>query len=334
MHARSAVLRSVALIASTLASVSAASASADPGPTAAELDQARELFGTARRLEDDGRWPEALELFQRIAAVKLTPQVRFHLALCLENVGAWTAALDGFRGADEAARWSAPDVVNEAREHLRALEARVPTVRLRVTGDVSGVALLLDLRGVPLDGRPRRADPGPHVAELRRAGQPVGRAEFTLDPRTARTVDLRVAEAASLPPATPAHFASPLPDARSNTRALQRSLGWTALAVGGASAITTGVFVGLRAGARDRLDNACPTLTDCPAGVASIVREGKTDATLVNVFGALTGVAAATGLVLLVSAPPERAPAKPRSAALPRLSLAFTGAGFVVKGGF
>ena len=106
-------------------------ASAGPEPTEADLNQARERFGEARRLEDAGRWGEALTLLQRVAEVKTTPQVRFHIALCMENIGLWTEALDGYAQAAGEAKGSAPDVVTEANEHIRKLEGSMKRRSLR-----------------------------------------------------------------------------------------------------------------------------------------------------------------------------------------------------------
>ncbi len=74
------------------------------------------------------------------------------------------------------------------------------------------------------------------------------------------------------------------------------------------------MFIGLREGALNRLDEACPAMTQCPRSVATIVDEGKTYATLVNVFSVLTGVAAVGGVALLFTAPSSRSSAAPPSA--------------------
>src|SRR5262249_4863896 len=49
-------------------------------PARGELDQARETYRTALALETAGDWAGALAKMRDVAAVKLTPQVRFHLA--------------------------------------------------------------------------------------------------------------------------------------------------------------------------------------------------------------------------------------------------------------
>ena len=301
--------------------------SAGAAPSEADLTQARERFGEARKLEDAGRWAEALALLQRVAEVKMTPQVRFHVALAMENVGLWTQALDGYAQAASEAATGAPDVVKEANEHLRKLEQTIPTVSLRVEGAAAGDQLLLDRRPLPIDDRPLpiRADPGPHTAEVRRGATVLAREYFAVEARSTRRVELHIgsiapepdrksepapAPAPSAAPSAPAS-AAPLPPLPSGAGSVQRALGWTAIGVGATSLILTGAFVGLRANAMSRLTAACPALTRCPTSVSSIVGDGKTDAALVNVFGVLGGVAAAAGVVLLLAAP---TPGRPASA--------------------
>src|SRR5689334_16529333 len=51
------------------------------------LDKARAQFQQGLALETAGDWAGALSLFVQVAAVKLTPQVRFHVGLCEEHLG-------------------------------------------------------------------------------------------------------------------------------------------------------------------------------------------------------------------------------------------------------
>jgi hypothetical protein len=295
-----------------LLSLGSGLASAGPEPTEAELSQARERFGKARQLEDAGRWKEALEQLLRVAEVKMTPQVRFHIALCRENMGLWTEALDGFAQAASEAKGTAPNVMIEANDHIRKLNDSMPTVTLRVNGADASDALFLDRRALPIDDHPLaiRADPGPHRAEVRRGETVVAREFLTLEPKTTRRIELKIGSVAEPPPgwtdpdsANPGHAGGEV-RVPPNPGSTQRALAYGALGLAGASAIATGVFIGLRGGALGRLDAACPTLMGCSRSVVEpIVTEGKTYATLVNVFGALTGVAAVGGVVLLFTAP-------------------------------
>jgi hypothetical protein len=75
-----------------------------------------------------------------------------------------------------------------------------------------------------------------------------------------------------------------------------------------------GVFIGERASAMASLTAACPALTQCPRSVAPTVSAGKTDALLVNVFGVAGAALAATGVVLVLTAPSSAAAPPPPTA--------------------
>lgn len=320
--------RLIALIAFCIGPLLSRPANAAPGRTEAELAQARERFVAARKLEDAGLWAEALAQLKLVAAVKTTPQVRFHIALCMESLGQWTDALDGYAQAAVEAKGIAPDVVAEANEHIHKLETATPTVSVHVVDAVAGDTLFLDRRALPVDDHPLaiRADPGPHRAEVRRAASVVAREYFTLEPKTTRRLELRVGSVAPTPPdwtgddkATTSDVKATSPEGAPRSGDTQRVLGYISLGTAGLSVIAAGTFIGLRAGALGRLEAACPTRTRCDPTVGSIVREGKTYAALVNVFGILGGAAAVGGVALLLTAP--RPDASPPSA--PTVSVTF-----------
>src|SRR5215213_7178870 len=63
---------------------------------AAELKKARLQFQQATELERAGNWTAALQAFREVGQVRMTPQVRFHIAVCEENLGRLVAALGGY----------------------------------------------------------------------------------------------------------------------------------------------------------------------------------------------------------------------------------------------
>jgi hypothetical protein len=311
----------------------------------AEIAQARERFVIARKLEDAGRWAEALMQLKLVAAVKTTPQVRFHIALCMESLGQWTDALDGYAQAATDAKGIAPDVVVEANEHIHKLETATPTVSVHVVEPVEGDALFLDSRALPVDDHPLaiRADPGLHRAEVRRGATVIAREYFMLDPKTTRRLELRVGSVAPTPPGWKDEATSTDRGDKGTPAAgtpgsgeTPRVLGYVSLGTAGLSVIAAGTFIGLRAGAQGRLDAACPALTRCDPAVDAIVREGKAYAALVNVFVVLGSAAAAGGVALLLTAP---RPA-PRPASAPAANVTFAPilgrgvAGLSIEGAF
>ncbi|MDC3960759.1 hypothetical protein [Polyangium jinanense] len=296
-----------------------ASVWANEPPTAAELKEAREQFTRGRKLEDEGKFAEALALFQSVGQVKMTPQVRFHIALCLEHTGKLVDALETFRIAAREATSTAPNVVAEANQHIDALEKRVPTLTVLVAKGHPGDAISLDGRPVTA-GSALRVDPGGYAVTLRRDGAVVSEQRVTLEEGKSLRVELA---------ATPGGEGS----GPSAPFSLQRTLGWTAVGVSAASLVTMGVFIGLRSDRLSKVEAACPTLTNCDPSVAPIANEGATYATLVNVFAGLSGAAAVAGVALLLTAP---APAPSAPSAGLRLNPVFApGVGFVsVEGRF
>src|SRR5262245_59971432 len=147
-------------------------------PAAAELAAARQLFNEGKEHEKRKRWADALATFKKVAAVKMTPQVRFHIALCEENLGKLVAAINGFElAAEEAAQAGAmaSDVAENAPARADALRKRVPVLRLDVRGELGTSRVLLD--GAPvaaaLVGTNIPVDPGAHTIDLETDGKTV-----------------------------------------------------------------------------------------------------------------------------------------------------------------
>ena len=100
---------------------------ADTGADA--LKKARESFGQALALQTAGDWAGALALLKDVAAVKSTPQVRFNMALCEENLGKLVAALGDYELAASDARAEKADQVAEEVEGRReSLRQRIPKI--------------------------------------------------------------------------------------------------------------------------------------------------------------------------------------------------------------
>ncbi len=67
--------------------------------------------------------------------------------------------------------------------------------------------------------------------------------------------------------------------------------------------------------------------------MSPIVRDGKTDATVVTVFGVLGGVATAAGVTLLITAPSRPSRRLPGRAAVPAAWVELGAGGRVALGG-
>jgi hypothetical protein len=143
-------------------------------PTPAQLQAARDLFAAAERDEDGEHWSDALEKLRRVADVKLTAGVRYHVALCEEKLGRVATAYAHYVEArDAAAREGNAEVLGLMSDPILAkLRARVPTLTLDVPS-AAGVSVTVDGVVEPpgLWRVPVPIDPGAHRIEATAPGR-------------------------------------------------------------------------------------------------------------------------------------------------------------------
>ena len=96
-----------------------------------ELWIARGKFQQAIELERAGDFAQALRLLREVGQLKMTPQVRYHIALCLDNLGQLVAAV----GSYELALADADTVGQSFREtvekNVARLRARIPKLQIK-----------------------------------------------------------------------------------------------------------------------------------------------------------------------------------------------------------
>jgi hypothetical protein len=301
----------------------------------AEIAAARQLFKEGKDLEAEDRWAEALERFEKVAAVKMTPQVRFHMALCHENLGRLVAAINGFELAGDEARRAgkgAEDVAENAPKRAAALRARVAKLEVHVTGTILQSKVLLDGEPVPkaLYGTAIPVDPGAHKIELDTDGTITFRKDVTLQEGESQpiAIEVRDVEKVDEPPPPPPPPPPPADEGMGRIPAYAAA-GVGVLALGGA-----GVFLGLRESTLASIRENCPTDTTCDSRYRDDIEaqqsDGKTYTTAANV---LLGVGAAglvtAGVLWFVLAPEE-----PASSGSTSVSVAPAGPGVVVSGRF
>jgi hypothetical protein len=154
----------------------AASGASEPSPS--EISVARRLFQDGKAAEDAGRWREAAEKFRSAIAIKDTPGMRFHLARCEEEQGAFVEALVEYDRARELIDhgMNAADVeklLPAARERVRA---KVGLLTLKLPADVQNITVELDGRALSRSvlEEPMPINPGKH----RLVAVAAGRAKF------------------------------------------------------------------------------------------------------------------------------------------------------------
>jgi len=273
-------------------------------PTAESLKLAREQFDRALALQTAGNWAGALALLKDVAAVRSTPQVRFNIALCEENLGRLVAALGDYElAAADARTEGAEKVAVEVAARLEALRQRIPRIVVQRGSGAEAATVRLD--GVSLGdaviGTPMPADPGPHTVEATAPGFSAFKRTLRVAERESQTL---VIELEPLPRAEPVQLVppQPLPPPSSG-----QTLGIVIGSIGLASLGASGVFFYLRSAAIDDLDTVCgPDRRSCPASAQDRIDEGRLYTTLGNVGLAAGAVGVGVGLVLLLAGGGER----------------------------
>lgn len=312
------------------------SAMADPTPE--ERAAARQMFTEGKELEKQKSWADALEKFRKVGAIKMTPQVRFHIALCEENVGHLVAAINGFELAAEEARSagaSAAEVADNAPARAEALRKRVAMLRLTISGKQISSKIVLD--GSPLGKAaqdvPIPLDPGAHVIEVQdAAGKSTFKKELSVSEAGSESVEITFADvepppavSSTAPPPPP-----PLPP-RSRTPA------YIAGGLGVALIVTSGVFYGLRAGTISELTDSCTdkvALTGCDPSKKGLADTGATYGTVSAVTLGAGLAALGTAGVLFFVLGPRKQPAAQSSAPATSLTVTPTGTGLRLQGTF
>jgi len=186
-----------ALIAGYLLVGATATRTASAAPTPADIATARALFAQATADEQAGRWSDALLKIRRASAVKMTPGLRFHIALCEERTGHLVAALDDYTAAQAAARADGNrEVLGLVSEPLLSLKVRLPTLAINMPARFQTADAQAEVR---LDGAPVAAgavgthipvDVGSHTIQATAAGQTPYAITVTVVERQAATVDV------------------------------------------------------------------------------------------------------------------------------------------------
>lgn len=217
---------------------------------AAELTRARAAFQQAIELEQAGNWAAAVQRFREVGQVRMTPQVRFHIALCEEKLGRLVAALGGYELALADADAVGPDFRSEVQSNVNRLRERIPKLVLK-RGEGADAALI-ELNGVSVGessiGVDVPQDPGPHAVTAKAPGYKPFESTVTLAEGERQTVEIVMEP---LPPAPPPDQPATPPPKKINI---------VPYAVGGAGAATllaSGVFFVLRQSTLSGLEDAC-----------------------------------------------------------------------------
>lgn len=252
-----------------------------------ELRAARELFQDAYRDEQDRRYPEALEKFQRVAKVKETGAVRYRIASVLADMGRLREARDIFRALARATTPSDAEIAASAADEAASLDRRIPKVTLRIQAPPANARVYVDGTPVPATTSTIELDPGEHIVAAK-AG------DLLVQEKT-----LHVGEGKETH-----HTVSFGPQTSDATVPI------VVTAAGGALLLTSAVLIALREGAIASIRDACPNDV-CPTASRSDVESDRDRANLYRPLALGLGlggvVAAGVGVYLLLRHPAANA---------------------------
>jgi hypothetical protein len=142
--------------------------------TAREVETARELFAEAEQDQAAERWADALDKLERVATIKETAGVRFHLADCQERLGMLVKALRSFERSQQlASAEGSTDVLELVGPRVASLRVQVATLRMRVPKGEGAVTVRLDhaVFSDMNDGEELTVDPGTHQVVIEVGGK-------------------------------------------------------------------------------------------------------------------------------------------------------------------
>src|SRR4051794_31241637 len=204
-----------------------------------ELAKARAQFQRAIELEQAGNYSTALEQFRDVGQVRMTPQVRFHIASCEEKLGRLVTALGGYQLAFADADSVGEDFKAEVDAAVTRLEASIPKLVIQRGSGAEAAEIQLD--GVALGassvGVPVPLDPGPHSISAKAPGALPFSQTVTIAEHEQKTVDVVLTAEPQAPQVAPAGVALPPAVDNSNPRLIPYVIG----GVGIASLIGAGV---------------------------------------------------------------------------------------------
>jgi PEGA domain len=221
---------------------------------AAELKKARAQFQQATELEQAKNWTAALQAFREVGQVRMTPQVRFHIAVCEEGLGRLVAALGGYELALGDAEKIGPDFKAEVEENVTKLRVRIPKLVIERGAGANAAAIELD--GVAVGdssvGVEVPLDPGPHAVTAKAPNHRPFEANVSLTEEETTRLEVKLEE---LPPELLRTGGGAAAPEKPPSKVVPFVIG----GVGVASLIGSGVLFGLRQSTVKELEDACGT---------------------------------------------------------------------------
>jgi hypothetical protein len=299
-----------------------------PGQASAQdeaaLREARGKFQKGIELEHAKNWAGALKIFREVGQIKMTPQVRYHIATCEENLGQLVAALGGYELALAQSEDMHPNFIAEVQGSIDDLRARIP--KLIIERGEGAEAATIELDGVQLGensmGAETPVDPGPHTVTATAQGYEPYRKTIKVSEGAVETVSITL---------LPEPKAAAKPNEGEATLVVDskaRDYGpWPYVAGGvGAAGIVLGTtFLVLSQGKVGKLKKLCGDNLDCSSLVGSDLDDAQKLDKQAHSFEAVGWVGIGVGVVglgagaymLLTGKPKSESPEAARLALQP-----------------
>jgi hypothetical protein len=303
-----------------------AQTSAPKSDSPADEDRRAALYHEGFDAATAGRWGEARDRFAAALAIRSSPKVLFSLAQAEEQLGQLaTAGRDYAAAVEEAKAANEPEVVSAAQRALAAVDARVPKVRILVTGS-TGATATLDDQPVAI-GFPVPVDPGSHRIVVRAPGMRDAPTSVAISERQLLDVPVRLDGAPALAPSVP--VSTPPAEARPAAPFPWRTVGLVTAGVG-LIGVGVGSVFGLEAKSKLDQSNSSGCSGDyCTSSAAAMRRDAISAGDTSTVLFAVGGVLLAGGVALWLLAPSS---SSDRGVALSPVALVGGGGGVSVNG--
>lgn len=297
--------------------------------SAADKETARSLMDQGIELRDHKDYKSALARFEAANQIMHVPTTALEVARTQALLGLLVEARDTLAQImTSVPAPREPAQFREARAQAQtldtALEARVPTVTVTVSGAREGTAVNLSVDGVAVPsaviGLPRRINAGHHVM-IATTSTSEGRAEVDLAEGEKKDVSIVLAATAKPAPAATTTEEEPPPPALESHRSYVLPI--VLFSVGGAGLIAGGVTGALMLAKQSSLSTTCPNHV-CPPAAYGDLDTANMLATTSTIAFIVGGVGVAAGIVALIAGKPS-APAPTQASIEPWVGLGWAG---------
>jgi hypothetical protein len=279
----------------TLAVLLTASSAALAAPTPKERAEARALATDGRKALKDKRWTDAIAALKKADKLDPSPALEVDLAQALAGAGKLVDARKVLKAAVDAADATpagkrARDAAAKAADDL---DARIPTVKVKVTGAPAD-STTTQIDGIDVDASsPIQVNPGDHTVSASADGYVSAETQMHFDEGAVKTIPfklVRVKKAAA---------------ADDGARATgSRVPGAVVTSIGGAVLIGGAITGGLAISASNAAKNQfCDVANQCLPGAQTDISQSKTFGNISTGMFIGGGVVAAVGIVLIIVAP-------------------------------